>query len=355
MQELNDLIDKFWSNTINEDELKRLDNALRNKVVTNSIGETEDRNSLAENSSRDGEAEELLRKIHERIMEGNIVDDNVNDIDRQQFTWKRFVGIAASILVIISLTYFFISQKRMKQDRVVVVNNPIEKTNLRTVVNNTDTLMNVNLSDGSVSTIYPKSKITFNEPFDSLHRDIQLVGTAKFKVAKDANRPFTVFASNIATTALGTYFKIEESKGHLSIALYEGKLLVRSSKDLNEKNKVYLVGGQELNLNPIRFDYKKTAIVEKAQKQHDAVQKHRNNSDSIPLEYKNVPLLTVFNNLQQKYHIRFSYDDKEPLHSLTFTGRFTTEDKLEDLLNIICNMNNLKCQISGRQVKISTK
>ena len=69
-------------------------------------------------------------------------------------------------------------------------------------------------------------------PFQNNKREIYLEGEAYFKVAKDKTKPFTVFAGALATTALGTQFRITAKKntpGNITVKLFTGKVAIRSS------------------------------------------------------------------------------------------------------------------------------
>lgn len=64
-------------------------------------------------------------------------------------------------------------------------------------------------------------------------------GAARFEVAHDASRPFTVIAGRSETTALGTVFEVDLRKGAPRIRLVQGLVEVRSKS-----------GGDALRLEP---------------------------------------------------------------------------------------------------------
>lgn len=69
-----------------------------------------------------------------------------------------------------------------------------------------------------------------------------LRGRAKFDVAKDAARPFTVAAADKTVRATGTKFSVEMLQNSVRVVLYEGHVLVREAT----KAAVPLSPGQEL-------------------------------------------------------------------------------------------------------------
>lgn len=63
-------------------------------------------------------------------------------------------------------------------------------------------------------------------------RQVELVeGRAKFDVAKDPLRPFTVAAGDKLIVAVGTSFSVELIGGHVRVVLYEGQVEVRDRSD----------------------------------------------------------------------------------------------------------------------------
>ncbi|WP_447760488.1 FecR family protein [Sphingopyxis panaciterrae] len=64
-------------------------------------------------------------------------------------------------------------------------------------------------------------------------RQVELVeGRAKFDVAKDPLRPFTVAAGDKLVVAVGTSFSVELIDGQVRVVLYEGQVEVRDRSDL---------------------------------------------------------------------------------------------------------------------------
>lgn len=73
--------------------------------------------------------------------------------------------------------------------------------------------------------------------YSSSQRHLKLIqGEAKFDVAKDSARPFTVTAGNKSFTALGTIFNIQKNTNHdLELLVTEGKVLITKSIKVIER------------------------------------------------------------------------------------------------------------------------
>lgn len=84
------------------------------------------------------------------------------------------------------------------------------------------------LPDGSVVYLNAGSHLSYSpEEFASV-RNIKLQGEAFFEVTKDSQRPFTVVAQRLSTTALGTSFNIKafEDDDQIEVTLVSGKVKV---------------------------------------------------------------------------------------------------------------------------------
>src|SRR5690606_8991043 len=81
------------------------------------------------------------------------------------------------------------------------------------------------------------------------NRELFLTGEAYFKVKKNTDKPFIVYANETATTALGTEFNVsayrEEDK--TIVSLKEGKVEVKEASQ-GDQNKVILNPGEEASI-----------------------------------------------------------------------------------------------------------
>lgn len=81
------------------------------------------------------------------------------------------------------------------------------------------------LADGSTVTLNTRSEAVIDIERDT--RSVRLTrGEARFKVAKDASRPFTVDAGALQVRALGTAFDVRKSDENVAVTLVEGRVEV---------------------------------------------------------------------------------------------------------------------------------
>lgn len=84
------------------------------------------------------------------------------------------------------------------------------------------------LQDGSVVFLNTNSKVRVG--WFSTERHIDLVhGEARFKVAKDASRPFTVATETAAVRAVGTVFNVRADSATTQVAVLEGQVEVTAA------------------------------------------------------------------------------------------------------------------------------
>jgi transmembrane sensor len=89
---------------------------------------------------------------------------------------------------------------------------PADKTTLpsvaRTVITNPGSRSSLTLPDGTTVRLNADSRLTYNENFTEVTREVQLSGEAYFDVAKDPHRPFLIHTNTIDIKVLGTAFNV---------------------------------------------------------------------------------------------------------------------------------------------------
>jgi transmembrane sensor len=190
------------------------------------------------------------------------------------------------------------------------------------------------LQDGSEVMLYAHSRLQYVKNFETNRRDIQLEGKGLFTVAKDKQRPFTVYSRDIATTAVGTIFLVNTfaHKQYISVQLLEGRIIVRPVKTPH-KDSVVLRPGEE-----VKYHIKDRSLVVKA----PATIHHSNSTNSTgdTLSFTHVPLYEVFDKLKLLHHVQIVYTKAE-MASMNFTGTIARSDSLRMVLTAIAQMNGL--------------
>ena len=172
-------------------------------------------------------------------------------------------------------------------------------------------------------------------------KDLYLEGEALFKVARDEHRPFTVYGGGLATTVLGTIFRVHVDSGsHFTkVWLYQGKVVVRSlTPGPGSWKDVFLSPGDE-----IVYDNRKSkAVVNRFDDgaPYGAAGKEAASENKGMLTFSNTSLVDVFDRLMAHYHQKIAYKRKELVY-MDFTGSIMGTDSLSVILEAISRMNGL--------------
>lgn len=103
----------------------------------------------------------------------------------------------------------------------------------------------VRLADGTVTTLDTNTVVRAWQVRDA--RFVELVqGRARFKVAKDAARPFSVLAQGRSVTATGTDFDVYLKSDSLRVTLVEGRVRVKARDDGSNLPAIDLTPGYQL-------------------------------------------------------------------------------------------------------------
>jgi ferric-dicitrate binding protein FerR (iron transport regulator) len=339
MNKIQSLIEKLWKGTISPEEITILEDALKNvndqesNLVKNHFRKLyeQDTAPLQNNKNQAILLERILKSIDEIEM---------RQPKRLTFSSRYIWWAAAAIVGICTLFLFQINNHSLD-----TADNKIVQV-IQTIKNKQQHSINVDLPDGSAIVLFPKSTISYNQEFNKKDRIINLKGKAIFKVAKNKARPFSVFSDGFATTALGTQFLVTSTKeNQIEVKLFEGHVRVR---DIHSKGKnipdIYLKPGQLVTLNKLSAKYEistfrlnenSLATTAKISPKNQMV------TNNGSLNFNNTPLNMVLQKLSEKYKTTIDYD-KETVEGLYFTGRVEQTDKLNTVLSIIVNMNQLK-------------
>ncbi|TWI95599.1 FecR family protein [Mucilaginibacter frigoritolerans] len=293
-----------------------------------------------------------LHPVISKIMLDAIDEHLDKDKSRKTVRFK-VIGIAASIIVLLGITLFFGINRNKHTETLSLVTNTssLLKNHNDTVYNKTDKAILVTLKDGSTVLLSGKSEIVYQLPFTQKNRDIYLKGEGLFKVAKDKNRPFTVYAEGLSTTALGTSFKITAFAygNKVTVQLFSGKVVVKQQQNRAANADTYLTPGHTLILDKtsyvvsvISFDENESiskplqSITSGATYVHGSI-----------IKFQNQSLAEVFKILQKTYHIQIQAD-KVKLSNRTFTGDVDIRtDKPDNVLLTIATLNKLTLSKHG--------
>ncbi|QPH39310.1 FecR family protein [Pedobacter endophyticus] len=250
---------------------------------------------------------------------------------KPKIKWLQISAAAALIAVIITIGIIIFSQSKpdnMIRNATNTVKEPVS-FNWKSVVNYTEKTQLITLPDQSVIKIYPGGELRYAVPFVNANREVFLKGKSFFQVAKDKEHPFIVYANGVSTTALGTSFTITAIKQgkFVDVVLHTGKVRVKSiDSTSNQSFSKILLPGNELIYNVAKHEAK--VIMPKKEMLAE-------------LKFTQVPLATVFEQLEQHYNISITYSVKD-IEKISFTGDIDTKQPVHHILKEITSLNQLK-------------
>ncbi|WP_166335900.1 FecR family protein [Sphingobacterium chungjuense] len=282
-------------------------------------------------SDESATTEDLLR-LRDRI-------DRITQPDEvrvKRIQWPTKYGAAAALLCIGVASFYVLRNslvyKKHTASQIVESKFSDGVNRLRVYHNHGSDNRSVMLSDGSSVTLTPQSSIHFLDNFEADNRQVTLSGKARFDVAKDASRPFSVITGDIHTTALGTVFWVTRLH-HESLPIVEllsGKIAITKKSSLG--NRELLV-----TLNPgDRWDSKGLHLAPNTiQKPEASIKKApAQEAEVVMLGFHHTPLREVFDTLAAHFQTQFSYSESD-LEGMTFYGNYTDKVVLDDIIKHI--------------------
>ena len=340
-KKIQSLIEKLWKGTISPEEITILEDALKNVNDEESNQVKNHFRKLYEQDTAPHENNKNKAILLERILK-SIDEIEMREPKRLTFG-SRYIWWAAAVMVGICTLFLFQINNHSFDTADNKIAQVIQK--LKIIKNKQQHSINFDLPDGSAVVLFPKSAISYNQEFNKKDRIINLKGKAIFKVAKNKARPFSVLSEGFATTALGTQFLVTSTKeNQVEVKLFEGHVRVR---DIHSKGKnipdIYLKPGQLPTLNKLSTKYEISTfrLNENTLVTTAKITPKNQIVNNGSLNFNNTPLNMVLQKLSEKYITTIDYD-KETVEGLYFTGRVEQTDKLNTVLSIIVNMNELK-------------
>lgn len=222
--------------------------------------------------------------------------------------WK----VAACLLLVISSasTYMAFSGRKASTDYVESYTGISE-------------LKELSLSDGTIVTMNSGSTLIYPETFNGKTRCVHLIGEARFKVAKNAKKPFIVKANDFQVTALGTEFNVEayQNQKIVSTTLIEGCVRVEYN---NLSSSVILSPNQQLAFNRTT---RESALTTPCLEDVTAWERGE-------IVFSNERLEDIFIALEYKYPYTFICR-KDALNNNTYSFRFGPDANLDQIMKII--------------------
>ena|GEM_PF-291349 len=232
----------------------------------------------------------------------------------------------------------------------------VEKTGIKTVLeknNSSATLSTVILSDGTIVTLEPGSRLTYPPVFDGRQRKVYLSGEAFFEVAKNPAKPFLVYTGSSVVRVVGTSFRVKASgQSPDQIAVRTGRVLVYTYHDFEKagsderalaEKAMVLLPNEQATLDTTQHILQKLPVQNAAEVAAIIAPKE--------LIYDDRPVTEVFQYLANLYGVEISYD-QSAMSTCKITTSFRNES-LEERVSSICAAIGAQFRLEEGKIVIS--
>ena len=195
------------------------------------------------------------------------------------------------------------------------------------------------LTDGTKVWLNSVTEFKFPLLFTGPGRNVELTGEAYFKVAHQANQPFTVKVNGLTVKALGTEFNIKSYNNELTcIALVTGSLSIENAK------------GQQIILSP-----GEAVVVEKS-----TSALHKEKYDEIMVLgwmqgmyfFRNEKLQQIAVVAQRWFDVPVKLNEPS-LAGLRFSGAFDRNKPVDNVFNALASSGDIRYEWKDGEVVIS--
>lgn len=264
-----------------------------------------------------------------------------------------YYAAAAVLMIGLAAAYtLFDSADEVKPVGENTTTTPATKDTKEHFANNTSTPTKIQLADGSIVTLQPKSELSFDRNFDGAFREVYLSGEAFFDVKRDENRPFRVYSEEIVTQVLGTSFTVRAyvDDKEVTVAVKTGKVSVyakhhhETSKEASEKP-IILVPNQQAVYNRNIDKVVKELVDEPAIVLPE--------SNLFRMSFDEAPVTHIFDVLEKNYGIDIVYD-KEILGKCMLTTAMSDEGLFERI-EVICKAIKANYRVTDGVILIDSE
>ncbi|MFT3676066.1 MAG: FecR domain-containing protein [Chitinophagaceae bacterium] len=306
--------------------------------------------SLAGN---DASGAELPPHISQEIVR-NILNAEKNTaaiipMSRNRFGWRK---VAAGILLIAGLATAYLlwrPQPAGNEFSAQIKGKTHEQKN------QSDTLQQIALEDGSRVTLHPGTTLYYPAHFSDTAREVYMDGSAFFDIAPNAHKPFLVYGRHIITRVLGTSFLIstDPQTGNEEVSVRTGRVQVSENTRVVKESTALL---SPVIITPNQkavYEPGKRALLTTLVAQPQLVHKEVSQEKVQPapsFQYEQKSLDYIFSDLARAYGVKI-ITDNAALEKCLFTGDISGND-LFTQLKIICLATHSSYELNGTRILV---
>lgn len=210
------------------------------------------------------------------------------------------------------------------------------------------------LEDGSIIKLQPHSAIQYPEKFSDAKREVYLSGEAFFEVARDPEKPFSVYANEIVTQVLGTSFTVRafDKEKDIVVAVKTGKVSVFKKIEKQEKKdssqKQDRIGTLLTPNQQVVFSREQERMIKSLVKEPIPL---ANSNEGF--SFMDTPIAEIFKRIGNTYGVEIIFDE-EALSDCSLTASLENV-AFYDKLRLICKGIDAKYEILDAHIIITGK
>lgn len=297
---LRKLVDKFFTNKINDNEQAVLDGFVRSEYDTalDNISFTTD-------------------KEHTREAIWSTIENTINPTTKLRYLpYLNYVAAAVIVVALICVPFLRNHEKMLTYSTGAAIDS-------------------IQLADGSQIFLGANTTLEYPEQFEGKQRVVFLkTGNAFFQVHRDVSKPFMVKSEELTTQVLGTSFNVRITDSATAVTVATGKVNISNTK-----------GSVDLLPNEKGVWANNTITKENVD---DAEFK---NWFKPYLSFKGVTLKSVTDLLEYKFNVRFEYT-QESINDQKVNIYITPEDSLPEILNNLEFITQLKFNSNDQLITV---
>lgn len=249
-------------------------------------------------------------------------------------------AVAASVVVVVVGAIFWGLNRGRERPVVVQGVAPVRDSEaVGRVMIAGDRKRVVHLPDGSTVLLNKNSRLDYPRVFGDTSREVVLSGEAYFDITHFAGRPFVVHTGKLSTRVLGTTFNIRaypEDKA-ISITVTSGKVQV-----MNERASVgMLIADQQ-----IRYDVSSENVVQQKVDVRPLVAWRPSE-----VSFDDITMEEAARRIGDSFGVTVHFVNPA-LKDCRVTASFYREDRLEEILTVLCAVNQMSYTVRDKDVSI---
>jgi len=248
-------------------------------------------------------------------------------------------AVAATLLLLMAAFVFLFKNGEYHPSDIVMEDNII--------FNDTETVREIILEDGSTVFLQPNSQLTYPQSFDDMQRMVSLEGEAFFSVSRDTLRPFLVNTKEVVTKVLGTSFTVSAFRNakNITVSVKTGKVsVITKESDVDDViSETILTPNQK-----VVYDRDKHLVMRSLVDEPQPIVRVE---EAKRMQFERAPVKEIFEGLEKVYGVDIEFDQSAFASCILTTS--IAEGSIRTRLDIICQAINAGYSFEDDRIVIS--